>query len=74
MTEPVTEIDTRFSEPGAAAAGWPQTRRVLETAELFWICTVRAASWVSQAVPHELPLLDELDLDLVAEAALVPGQ
>jgi len=52
MTEPVAEIDTRFSEPGAAAAGWPQTRRVLETAELFWICTVRA-----DGRPHVSPVV-----------------
>jgi hypothetical protein len=40
--EPVTKIDLRFSDPNAVATGWDETRRVLETAELFWISTVRA--------------------------------
>jgi general stress protein 26 len=52
MNEPVTEIDTRFSDPGAAATGWDETRRVLETAELFWISTVRA-----DGRPHVTPLV-----------------
>ena len=42
MNEPMPEIDKRFSDPGAVATGWDETRRVLETAELFWIATVRA--------------------------------
>jgi hypothetical protein len=35
MHEPVTNIDPRFSDPGAVATPWDETRRVLETAELF---------------------------------------
>lgn len=41
MNQPVTELDQRFSDPDAVAAGWDDTRRVLEAAELSWICTVR---------------------------------
>jgi Pyridoxamine 5'-phosphate oxidase len=41
VKEPVTEIDPRFSDPGAVATDWDETRRALETAELFWISTVR---------------------------------
>jgi nitroimidazol reductase NimA-like FMN-containing flavoprotein (pyridoxamine 5'-phosphate oxidase superfamily) len=41
-TEPVTELDARFSDPAATATDWQQARQVLETAELFWITTVRA--------------------------------
>jgi general stress protein 26 len=52
VTGPVTELDTRFSEPGAVAAEWEETRRTLETAELFWICTVRA-----DGRPHVTPLV-----------------
>lgn len=52
MSEPVTEIDTRFSDPGASAVSWDETRRVLEAAELFWICTVRA-----DGRPHVTPLV-----------------
>ena len=52
MDTPVTEIDARFSDPGADATSWDDTRRVLETAELFWICTVRA-----DGRPHVTPLV-----------------
>ncbi len=52
MDEPVTELDTRFSDPDAVAIGWDETRRVLETAELFWISTVRA-----DGRPHVTPLV-----------------
>ena len=52
MTTPVTTLDPRFSEPGADATGWEQTRRVLAEAELFWITTVRA-----DGRPHMTPLV-----------------
>lgn len=38
MNEPrKTKLDTRFSDPDAVAMAWGVRRRVLETAELFWI-------------------------------------
>jgi general stress protein 26 len=52
MSEPLTSIDARFSDAGAVATGWDETRRVLETAELFWVCTVRA-----DGRPHVTPLV-----------------
>jgi len=52
MNEPVTELDPRFSDPGAVATSWEATRRALEAAELFWICTVRA-----DGRPHVTPLV-----------------
>jgi general stress protein 26 len=52
VTTPVTTLDRRFSEPGAAATGWEQTRRALEDAELFWVTTVRA-----DGRPHMTPLV-----------------
>lgn len=52
MSEPVTKIDTRFSEPGSAATPWSQAREALEAAELFWITTVRA-----DGRPHVTPLV-----------------
>jgi nitroimidazol reductase NimA-like FMN-containing flavoprotein (pyridoxamine 5'-phosphate oxidase superfamily) len=52
MQQPLTELDTRFSEPDAAATGWEDTRRALEEAELFWISTVRA-----DGRPHVTPLV-----------------
>jgi len=52
MNEPVTELDSRFSDPAAVAAGWEETRRTLADAELFWICSVRA-----DGRPHLTPLV-----------------
>ncbi len=47
--QPTTELDTRYSSalnsrPGAAdvtATEWAEARRRLETAEIFWVSTVR---------------------------------
>lgn len=52
MQEPVTELDQRFSNPNATATGWAETLQVIETAELFWITTVRA-----DGRPHVTPLV-----------------
>ena len=52
MTQPVTQLDARFSDPAAVAVDWDQTRRTLEDAELFWIATVRA-----DGRPHATPLV-----------------
>jgi general stress protein 26 len=52
MHDPVTELDTRFSDSKATATDWPVTLGVIETAELFWITTVR-----SDGRPHVTPLV-----------------
>jgi hypothetical protein len=52
MNDPVTTLDTRFSDPDAAATPWDVTRRALEAAELFWISTVRR-----NGGPHVTPLV-----------------
>src|ERR671931_321824 len=52
MSEPITELDARFSDADTAATGWDATRRALEMAELFWITTVRA-----DGRPHVTPLV-----------------
>lgn len=52
MNEPVTNLDPRFSDPNAVATPWDETCRLLETAELFWISTVRA-----NGRPHITPLV-----------------
>jgi nitroimidazol reductase NimA-like FMN-containing flavoprotein (pyridoxamine 5'-phosphate oxidase superfamily) len=52
MNEPVTTLDQRYSDPDAAATGWDETRRILETAQLFWISTVRA-----DGRPHSTPVV-----------------
>lgn len=52
MATPVTEIDTRYSDPSSQATGWDETRAAIEAAEIFWICTVRA-----DGRPHVTPLV-----------------
>jgi general stress protein 26 len=52
MSQPATEVDQRYSEPGATGVSWDETRQVLEKAELFWIGTVRA-----DGRPHLTPLV-----------------
>jgi general stress protein 26 len=52
MTAPLTEIDPRFSDPTAVASEWGEALRAIETAELFWITTVRA-----DGRPHVTPLV-----------------
>ncbi len=52
MNEPITTIDPRFSDPDTVATSWDETRRLLETAELFWVVTVRTDSR-----PHVTPLV-----------------
>jgi len=47
-----TTIDQRFSHPEAQAAAWQATARILEDAQLSWICTVRA-----DGRPHLTPLV-----------------
>jgi nitroimidazol reductase NimA-like FMN-containing flavoprotein (pyridoxamine 5'-phosphate oxidase superfamily) len=56
VSVPKTEIDARYSDEGAVATSWDETRQVLETAELFWICTVR-----SDGRPHLTPLVSVWD-------------
>ena len=53
MTErtPQGELDPRFSDPHATATSWKDVRTLLESAELFWISTVRA-----DGRPHVIPL------------------
>jgi general stress protein 26 len=50
-TEPVAELDSRFSDPGAPGISWDEVRRVIDEAELFWISTVR-----SDGRPHVTPV------------------
>jgi nitroimidazol reductase NimA-like FMN-containing flavoprotein (pyridoxamine 5'-phosphate oxidase superfamily) len=52
MTDPVTSLDPRFSDAGASPTSWADTVRALDSAELFWITTVRA-----DGRPHVTPLV-----------------
>jgi general stress protein 26 len=52
MTEPVTTLDETYSDPAATAVTWEATRAIIESAELFWISTVRA-----DGRPHVTPVV-----------------
>jgi general stress protein 26 len=49
--DPVPEQDLRFGDPDAPPTPWVEVLGVLETAELFWISTVRR-----DGRPHVTPL------------------
>ncbi len=51
MNEPITTPD-RHGGPDRVVTSWEETRRVLETAEVFWLSTVRA-----DGRPHVTPLV-----------------
>jgi Pyridoxamine 5'-phosphate oxidase len=50
--EPVTKLDPRYSSAGAAPTGWPEARKRLEEAEVFWVSTVRP-----DGRPHVTPVI-----------------
>jgi general stress protein 26 len=52
MSRPTTRLDVRFSDPDTEATPWADTVAALETAQLFWITTVRA-----DGRPHVSPLV-----------------
>ena len=52
MSTPVTTLDQRFSDENAAATRWDETRLVLESAEIWWLTTVRR-----DGRPHTTPLV-----------------
>ena len=51
-SEPVTELDARFSSESATPTGWSQARKGLEGAEVYWLSTVRP-----DGRPHVTPLI-----------------
>jgi general stress protein 26 len=50
-SNPVAELDARFSDPDAVATPWADVLRAIDGAELFWISTVRV-----DGRPHVTPL------------------
>lgn len=52
MTEPKTELDRQFSSPDASATPWSEAVGRLESAEIFWLSTVRP-----EGRPHVTPLI-----------------
>lgn len=49
---PITELDPNFSSPGAVPTPWSTALAILETAEIFWLSTVRP-----DGRPHVTPLI-----------------
>ncbi len=49
--QPDTELATQFSSTGATPTPWAEARALLETAEMFWLSTVRP-----DGRPHVTPL------------------
>jgi len=52
MSIPVTTFDHEYSDPAATAVEWEETCRILQSAQLFWISTVRA-----DGRPHVTPVV-----------------
>jgi nitroimidazol reductase NimA-like FMN-containing flavoprotein (pyridoxamine 5'-phosphate oxidase superfamily) len=52
MATPFTALDEQYSDPTATVIGWKETVAALETAELFWISTVRG-----DGRPHVTPVV-----------------
>jgi nitroimidazol reductase NimA-like FMN-containing flavoprotein (pyridoxamine 5'-phosphate oxidase superfamily) len=51
-TEPIAELDPRFSSEDAEPRSWADTSRALEAAQVYWLSTVRA-----DGHPHVTPLI-----------------
>jgi hypothetical protein len=51
-TEPVAELDARYSSEGAGPTEWGEAQQGLERAELYWLSTVRP-----DGRPHVTPLI-----------------
>ena len=68
MNEPITTLDTRHGVPRGGVTPWEETRRVLETAELFWLSTVRA-----DGRPHVTPCVPVWHDGAIHFTATVPG-
>src|SRR6478735_5380835 len=52
LTEPVTELDQRYSSPESASLTWEVAREHWAKAELYWLSTVRP-----DGRPHVTPLI-----------------
>lgn len=50
--DPAAELQTRFSSPDATPTPWAEARTYLESAEVFWLSTVR-----TDGRPHVTPLI-----------------
>jgi nitroimidazol reductase NimA-like FMN-containing flavoprotein (pyridoxamine 5'-phosphate oxidase superfamily) len=51
LEAPVTDLDSRFSSPGAVALLWKEAERQLQKAGVYWLSTMRP-----EGRPHVAPL------------------
>ena len=51
-SSPNTQLDTRFSSDNASAVPWQEGSAILDTAEIYWLSTVRP-----DGRPHVTPLI-----------------
>lgn len=52
LQAPMTDLDRRFSSPGAKALPWTDALRQLQSAEVMWLATV-----TPEGRPHVVPLI-----------------
>ncbi|HEX4490274.1 MAG TPA: pyridoxamine 5'-phosphate oxidase family protein [Acidimicrobiia bacterium] len=81
MSTPTTALDARFSAPDASPTSWADTVTVLESAQLFWLTTVRAdgrphvtplvAVWVDDAVHFATGETEQKALNLRANSHVI---
>lgn len=81
MREPTTTLDPRFSDADARPTSWSDTRTALETAELFWITTVRpdgrphvsplVAVWLDDAIHFSTGAAEQKALNLRANSNVI---
>jgi hypothetical protein len=60
IREPIAELDPEFSDPTATPTDWADARRILETAQTYWLSTVRA-----DGRPHVTPVAGVWVVDAV---------
>jgi nitroimidazol reductase NimA-like FMN-containing flavoprotein (pyridoxamine 5'-phosphate oxidase superfamily) len=52
LADPITDLDPRFSSPGAKVVPWSKALRQLRDAEVLWLSTV-----TPEGRPHVVPLI-----------------
>jgi len=52
VVQPVTELDARYSDPGATPVPWSEALEEVREAEIYWLSTVRP-----DGRPHVTPLI-----------------
>lgn len=59
-------FDEQYRDPAAVATEWDETRKVLETAEIFWLSTVRSAGQRAPPPAGPIAVAIAAEIDKVA--------